>query len=128
MAVGTAPDFPSRRERKMRKGAWFPGRAPFSLQSHPQDLALVEVRISAGHPWHSGVRSGPDRMIGVAVLGATDAADEMIGNLRNGQPLRQVETAGVNVEMTRRPAVAAVHLQGVLLNKDTAGEIALMDR
>jgi hypothetical protein len=29
-AVGTAPDFPSRRKRKMRKGAWFPGRAPFS--------------------------------------------------------------------------------------------------
>jgi hypothetical protein len=67
-------------------------------------------------------------MIGVAVLGATDAADEMIGNLRYWQPLRQVETAGVNVEMTRRPAVAAVHLQGVLLNKDTAGEIALVDR
>ena len=50
-------------------------------------------------------------MKGVAVLGATDAADEMIGNLRCWQPLRQVETAGVNVEMTRRPAVAAVHLQ-----------------
>jgi hypothetical protein len=47
-------------------------------------------------------------MIGVAVLGATDAADEMIGNLRYWQPLRQVETAGGDVEMTRRPAIAAV--------------------
>jgi hypothetical protein len=66
--------------------------------------ALVEIRIVAGHPWHSGIGPGPDRMIGVAVLSATDATDEMIGNLRHWQPLRQVETAGVDVEMPRRPA------------------------
>jgi hypothetical protein len=47
-------------------------------------------------------------MIGVAVLGATDAADEVVGHLRHRQPLRQVETAGIDVEMTPRPAVAAV--------------------
>jgi hypothetical protein len=34
----------------------------------------------------------------------------MIGNLRHWQPLRQVETAGVDVEMARRPAIAAVDL------------------
>jgi hypothetical protein len=46
-------------------------------------------------------------MIGVAVLGATDATGEMIGNLRHWQ---QVETAGVDVEMPRRSAIAAVDL------------------
>jgi len=80
------------------------------ITAEKSSLAFVEVRISAGHTWHSGVRPGPDRMIGVAVLGATDATDEMIGNLRHWQPLRQVETAGVDVEMPRRSAIAAVDL------------------
>jgi hypothetical protein len=30
MAFGTAPEFPSRCKRRMRKGAWPPDRAPFS--------------------------------------------------------------------------------------------------
>jgi hypothetical protein len=35
----------------------------------------------------------------------------MIRQLRHRQPLRQVETAGIDIEMTCRSAVAAVHLQ-----------------
>jgi hypothetical protein len=39
MAVGIAPDFPSRRKRTMRKGAWPPDPAPFSFAAahhHPK--------------------------------------------------------------------------------------------
>jgi hypothetical protein len=50
-------------------------------------------------------------MMSVAVLGNTDATDEMVGHLRHRHSLRQVETAGVDIEMARRPAIAAVHLQ-----------------
>ena len=50
--------------------------------------ALIEIRIVAGHPWHSGIGPGPDRMMGIAISGATDAADEMIGHLRHRLPCR----------------------------------------
>jgi hypothetical protein len=43
-----------------------------------------------------------------AVLGATDTADEMAGHPGHRQTLRQVEAAGVKVEITRRLAIAAV--------------------
>jgi hypothetical protein len=55
-------------------------------------------------------------MIGVAVLGTTDATDEMVGHLRHWHPLRQVETAGIDIEMTLRTARAAMDLQELALS------------
>jgi hypothetical protein len=64
-------------------------------------------------------------MIGAAVLGATNAADEMVGYLGHRQPLWQVETAGVDIEMTRRPTVAAVHLQQLPISDEVANRHGL---
>jgi hypothetical protein len=82
-----------------------PAGRPFHVCSLP------EFRIVAHDAWHTGIRPGPDRMIGVVVPGAADAADKMIGHLRHQQPFRQVETAGVDIEVALRPAVAAMDLQ-----------------
>jgi hypothetical protein len=38
-------------------------------------------------------------MRGVAVLGATDATDEMVGHLRHRQPLRQSKRHGLDIEV-----------------------------
>jgi hypothetical protein len=50
-------------------------------------------------------------MIGIVVLGTTDAADELVGHLRHWHPFRQVETAGIDIEMARRAAAAALNLE-----------------
>src|SRR5690348_14741726 len=81
---------------------------------------LVELRITAGHPWHSSVGPGPDRIISLAVLGATDAAHEVIGHLRHWHPLRQVETASIEVEMPSRSTRAAVHLEQLPVSDQVA--------
>jgi hypothetical protein len=49
-------------------------------------------------------------MIGVTVLGTTDAADEMVGHFRHRHAFQQVETAGVDIEMARWLASAAMDL------------------
>jgi hypothetical protein len=55
------------------------------------------------------------RPFDLVIPGATDAADEMIGYLRHRQPLPQIETTGIDVEMAWRPANAAVHLEQLSL-------------
>jgi hypothetical protein len=78
-------------------------------------LTLIEVRISPGHSWHSRIRPDVYRPFDLVIPGATDAADEMIGYLRHRQPLPQIETTGIDVEMAWRPANAAVHLEQLSL-------------
>ena len=51
------------------------------------------------HAWHAGIGPGPDRVIGVAVPGATDAADEMVRHIRHRQPLRQSERQWLDIEV-----------------------------
>src|SRR5262245_63950894 len=48
----------------------------------------------------------------------------MVSHLRHRHPLRQVETASVDIEVPRRPAIAAVNLQELAL----AGEVANRQR
>jgi hypothetical protein len=67
-------------------------------------------RIFAGHPWHSRVRPCVYRPFDLIIPGTTDAADEVVCHFRHRHALRQFETAGVDVEMTRWPAIAAVDL------------------
>jgi hypothetical protein len=38
-------------------------------------------------------------MIGVAVLGATDAADEMVGHLGHRHTLREAKAVGIDIEV-----------------------------
>src|SRR5262245_37926989 len=87
--------------------------------------ALAVVGILASRTGHSRIGPCRDRVIGVAVLGATDATDKMAGNLRHRQSLRQVETAGVDVEMPRRPAIPAVDLQQLPLPDEVANRHGL---
>jgi hypothetical protein len=77
-AIGIAPDFPLPAQAEMRKGAWPPDRAPFSVSATLSDLpvrlryritglarlvgcwstathealAFAEIRIVDGQPWH----------------------------------------------------------------------------
>jgi hypothetical protein len=44
----------------------------------------------------------------------------MLGYLRHRHPLRQVETAGVDIEVALRPAVATMHLQQLPLPDEIA--------
>src|SRR5262245_46604638 len=115
MAIGTAPEFPSRRKRRSARASGSPTGRPFHLYSPRSvcvpsagqgavDSALAVVGILAGGTGYSRIRPGPYRMMGGAVPGATHAADEMAGHLGHRQPLRKVETAGVDIEASRRPA------------------------
>ena len=82
--------------------------------------ALIEIRIVAGHPWHSGIGPGADRMIGVRVLGAADAADEMIGHFRHRHAFGQSERQWLDTQMTSWFAGGAFDLEEFLI----PGEIA----
>jgi hypothetical protein len=84
--------------------------------------ALIEIRIVAGHPWHSGIGPGADRMIGVRVLGAADAADEMVGHFRHRQTLVQSKRQWLDIEVTGGPAGRAFDLEAtpIVLSLQTA--------
>ena len=84
--------------------------------------ALIEIRIVAGHSWHSGIRPGADRMIGVRVLGAADAADEMVGHFRHRQTLVQSKRQWLDLEVTGGPAGRAFDLEAtpIVLSLHTA--------
>jgi hypothetical protein len=56
-------------------------------------------------------------MIGVAVLGATDAADEMAGHLRHRHAFGQIETAGVDIADIQ-PDFSLPKLRATLLSVD----------
>jgi hypothetical protein len=51
----------------------------------------------------------------LAVLGAAFRADEVVGHLWHRHELWQVDAPGIDVEMTRRPARAAMDLQELAL-------------
>src|SRR5689334_13221662 len=87
---------------ELRLWCHVPGHVGRPVEPLSGCLGLVEVRIMPGHPWHPGIRRGPDRVIGLGVLGAADAANEMVGHLRHWHALWNVESAGVDIEMPRR--------------------------
>jgi hypothetical protein len=84
--------------------------------------ALIEIRIVAGHPWHSGIGPGADRMIGVRVLGAADAADEMVGHFRHRHAFGQSERQWLDTQMTSWFAGGAFDLEAtpIVLSLHTA--------
>ena len=73
--------------------------------------ALIEIRIVAGHPWRSGIGPGPNRMIGVAVLGPQMLQTRWLATSGTGIRLGRSRAAGIDVEMARRPVRAAMDLQ-----------------
>ena len=72
---------------------------------------LSNARISASHSQYPCIRPSPDRVMGLAVPGTTDTADEMVRHIRHRQPLRQSERQWLDIEVTGWPAGRAFDLK-----------------
>ena len=107
-AVSGSPGVPSRSLSRRFDGGWVGNLAGRSITAV---LRASPSRIFAGHPWNSRIWPRVYRPLELVIPGTTDAADEMVGHIRHGQPLRQSERQWLDIEVPGWPAGRAFDLK-----------------